>query len=158
MTTSRASAGVLLWRRQGQGVEVLIAHPGGPLWKNKHEGAWSIPKGVVEGDEDLLDAALREFEEETSHRVEPDGAVALGSVRLKSGKTVHAWAVEGDMDPASLRSNTFEMEWPPRSGRAAHFPEIDAVDWATPDTAAELLNPALVELVRRLLNHLTTSP
>ncbi len=152
MTEGRESAGILLFRHTDEGIEVLIAHPGGPFWQSRETGAWTLPKGEVEPGEDLLTTALREFAEETGYT--PPSAsppTPLGSVRLKSGKTVHAWAVEGDLDPDRFTSNTFTMEWPPRSGKAAEFPEIDRVSWAEPERARQLLNPALGALVDRLV-------
>jgi len=122
------SAGVLLFRSGPAGVEVLLAHPGGPFWQRKDAGAWSIPKGEIEEDEDELAAARREFAEETGYR--PKGSVHdLGSVRQPSGKQVHVWAIDDDWDPARLVSNTFSLEWPPHSGRMAEFGEIDKAAW-----------------------------
>ena len=122
------SAGLLLYRRRQQRLEVLLAHPGGPFWARKDEGAWTIPKGELDEHEDPLDGATREFKEETGHDV--TGAfLPLTPRRQPGGKLVHAWAVEGDFDPAGLQSNMFSMEWPPRSGRQARFPEIDRVAW-----------------------------
>ncbi|HEX2660123.1 MAG TPA: NUDIX domain-containing protein, partial [Polyangia bacterium] len=127
------SAGILLFRRRGDGVEVMLAHPGGPFWARKDDGVWTIPKGEFD-DEDALAAAKREFFEETGGTITGD-AVALSPVKQKSGKLVHAFAVEQDFDPARLTSNTFELEWPPRSGRKATFPEIDRAAWFTPEVA-----------------------
>jgi predicted NUDIX family NTP pyrophosphohydrolase len=122
------SAGLLLFRRRIADLEVLLAHPGGPFWQNKDDGAWSIPKGLVGADEAPLSAARREFVEETGH--EPLGDFfPLGEARQPGGKVVQAWAIEGDWDPALIRSNTFEVEWPPRSGRRRTFPEIDRAAW-----------------------------
>jgi predicted NUDIX family NTP pyrophosphohydrolase len=147
--SGNVSAGLLLFRRQEGRVEVLIAHPGGPFWANKDAGAWTIPKGLVNPGEDLLTAARREFAEETG--LQPEGPfLPLGSVRQKAGKTVHAWACEGDADPASLTSNTMVMEWPPQSGRRMEFPEVDRCEWFTPDEAREKLNPAQIEFLDRL--------
>jgi predicted NUDIX family NTP pyrophosphohydrolase len=144
------SAGILLHRSGIGGTEVLLVHPGGPYWARKDVGAWSIPKGEVEAGEDPRAAALREFAEETGTRL-PDGALDdLGSVKLKSGKVVQAFAVAGDLDPAAVRSNTFEVEWPPRSRRMQPFPEIDRADWFPLDAARAKLNPAQAELVDRL--------
>lgn len=124
------SAGILLWRRRGGRLEVLLGHPGGPYFARKGEGDWTVLKGEVEPGEELVAVALREFEEETGHPIpgDPD-LIDLGEIRQKSGKVVVAWAVEGDLDPARAQSNTFEMEWPPRSGRIQAFPEIDRVEW-----------------------------
>lgn len=133
------SAGILLFRRKGATVEVLLVHPGGPLWAKKDLGAWSVPKGEVDEGEEPRACALRELEEELGSRL---GLVAedlteLGSIRQKGGKLVHCWAAEGDFDPAGLRSNTFEIEWPPRSGRRERFPEIDRVAWFGLEQARE---------------------
>ncbi len=148
------SAGILLYRRRGAGIEVLIAHPGGPFWARRDRGAWSIPKGEPETGEPLLDAACREFAEETGATVDTGALLALGSVRQRSGKEVHAWAAEGEYEPSQLRANSFELEWPPRSGQIGSFPEIDQVAWVAPEVAVEKLNPAQAELVLRLGRHL----
>jgi predicted NUDIX family NTP pyrophosphohydrolase len=147
---ARRSAGIVLYRSGAAGIEVLLVHPGGPFWAKKDAGAWSIPKGEYEDGEDPLACALREFEEETGTRLADDDAVELGSVRQKSGKQVTAWAVAGDLDPATVRSNTFVMEWPPRSGRQAEFPEIDRAEWFGLDAAREKLVGGQVELIERL--------
>jgi len=128
------SAGLLFFRRAESGCQVLLAHPGGPFWARKDKGAWSIPKGELAEDEDPLQGALREFAEETGHHVTGE-FIALDPLRQPGGKLVYAWAVEGDFDPAQLRSNTFSMEWPPRSGRQASFPEIDRAAWFGLDEA-----------------------
>jgi predicted NUDIX family NTP pyrophosphohydrolase len=125
---ARESAGLLLFRRAAQGLEVLLVHPGGPLWARRDAGAWSIPKGEVEPGEDALAAARREVEEETGLRA-AGPFLPLGAVRQRGGKRVAAWAVEGEFDPAALRSGRFEMEWPPRSGRRQSFPEVDRAAW-----------------------------
>jgi predicted NUDIX family NTP pyrophosphohydrolase len=143
------SAGILPFRRR-DGVEVLVAHPGGPFWASKEEGAWSIVKGLVEAGEDDVTAATREFEEETGWRLDGE-LVPLGEIRQKSGKTVAAWAVETDADPETLAPGTFTMDW---HGQARSFPEIDRVAWVDPDTARRLLNPAQAPLVDRLLARL----
>jgi len=144
------SAGILLWRRRGGRVEVLLAHMGGPFWVNKDLGHWTIPKGEVEPGEELVEVARREFEEETGHAT-PDGdMIDLGSIRQKSGKVVHGWGVEGDLDPATAVSNTYEMEWPPRSGRTVSFPEIDRVEWFDPGAARAKLRAAQVPFLDRL--------
>jgi predicted NUDIX family NTP pyrophosphohydrolase len=144
------SAGILLHRRGESGIEVLLVHPGGPFWARKDQGAWSIPKGELDGDEDPRACALREFAEETGTRL-PDTALDdLGSVKQKSGKVVFAFAAAGDLDPSTLVSNTFELEWPPRSGRMQAFPEIDRAEWFGLDAAREKLNPAQVAFVDRL--------
>jgi predicted NUDIX family NTP pyrophosphohydrolase len=145
-----SSAGILLHRRSETGTEVLLVHPGGPFWARKDLGAWSIPKGELDEGEDPRACALREFAEETGTRL-PDGALdELGSLQLKSGKLVVGYAVEGDLDPATLVSNTFELEWPPRSGRTQAFPEIDRAAWFGLDAAREKLNPAQAAFVDRL--------
>jgi predicted NUDIX family NTP pyrophosphohydrolase len=146
---AKRSAGILLFRRRPSGVEVLLAHPGGPFWTKKDLGAWTIPKGEIEDDEDPLAAARRELKEETG--ISTDGPfLELGEVRLKSGKRVAAWGAEGDADPAVLESITFSMEWPPRSGKTAEFPEVDRWDWFGLGEAARRLNPAQAELLERL--------
>ena len=122
------SAGVLVYRIRGRALEVLLVHPGGPLWKNKDAGAWGIPKGLFEPPEVPLDAARREFAEETGIAIE-GRFMPLTPRRLKSGKLLHPFAVEGDLDVAAIRSNTFPMEWPPRSGRHQSFPEVDRGEW-----------------------------
>ncbi|MGV9671465.1 NUDIX domain-containing protein [Gordonia sp. NPDC003504] len=148
--TSQLSSGLLMYRRSGTGIEILIAHPGGPLWARKDDGAWSIPKGLVDEGEDLLAAARREFAEEIGQPA-PEGEVLdLGVVRLKSGKRVVAFAVEGDLDVSMVASNTFEMVWPPRSGRVQKFPEVDRAQWFSTADAAIKLNPAQVAFVDRL--------
>ena len=144
------SAGLLLYRRTRDGVELLLAHPGGPFWARRDEGAWTIPKGVPSPDEDLLETARREFSEETGASASGP-FLPLGSIRQKAGKTVHAWAAEGDLDPAAVVSNTMKTEWPPRSGRWITFPEVDRCEWFDPDTARRKLIPAQAELVDRLL-------
>jgi predicted NUDIX family NTP pyrophosphohydrolase len=152
---ARRSAGILLFRRTARGTEVLLVHPGGPVWARRDAGAWSIPKGEHDaGDADPRACALREFEEETGTAPDPSELVSLGEVRQKSGKVVSAWAVEGDLDASAIRSNTFEMEWPPRSGRRQTFPEVDRAEWFAPDAAREKLLPAQAAFVDRLLEHL----
>jgi predicted NUDIX family NTP pyrophosphohydrolase len=144
------SAGILLYRRVGSSFEVLLAHPGGPFWQKRDTGAWSIPKGEADAGEDLLSVARREFAEEVGLELGCPHPHALGSVQQKSGKVVYAWACEGDLDPGKQHSNTFRMEWPPRSGNFEEFPEIDRVDWFTPGTALRKLNPAQAAFVERL--------
>ena len=146
---AKISAGVLLYRRRNNHCEVLLVHPGGPFWAKKNAGAWSIPKGEVEAGEDLLAAARREFAEETG--LSPEGPfLELGSVRQKAGKVVHAWACEGDADPAALVSNMMSAEWPPGSGRRITFPEVDRCEWFSPEEARGKLNPAQAEFIDRL--------
>ena len=146
---ARTSAGLLLFRGKDHRVEVLLVHPGGPLWAKKDEGAWSIPKGEIESGEDPLSAARREFEEELGSPVSGD-FIPLTPVRQASGKLVHAWAVEADFDPATLRSGTFSMEWPPRSGRQQHFPEVDRAEWFSLDEARRKINKAQIALLDQL--------
>ncbi len=127
---SRVSAGILLHRSREGHREVLLAHPGGPFFRLRDAGHWSIPKGETEPGEDLLAVAVREFDEETGHALDPAAPfLPLGTIVQKGGKVVHAWALEGDLDPATAVSNTFTMEWPPGSGRTGEFPEIDRVEW-----------------------------
>ncbi|MFL1873688.1 NUDIX domain-containing protein [Hansschlegelia beijingensis] len=143
------SAGLLLFRREAGALLVLLAHPGGPFWRRKDLGAWSIPKGELLAGEDPEAAALREFAEELG--AAPAGPlIPLGAIVQRGGKRVHAFAAEGDFDPATMRSNTFEMEWPPRSGRMQSFPEVDRAEWFAPDVAREKLLPAQAELIDRL--------
>jgi predicted NUDIX family NTP pyrophosphohydrolase len=153
---ARRSAGIVLHREGPRGLEVLLVHPGGPFWAKKDLGAWSIPKGEYEDGEDPLANALREFEEETGTRLEISAdPVGLGTVVQRGGKEVSAWAVRGDLDPGSVRSNSFTMEWPPRSGRQAEYPEIDRAAWFGVDEARQKLVPAQAELVDRLVEHVT---
>ncbi|HEX2890326.1 NUDIX domain-containing protein [Vineibacter terrae] len=150
---AKLTAGLLVFRRASGTLEVLLAHPGGPFWARKDDGAWSIPKGIPESGEAPFDTARREFIEETSLRAEGD-FIALDPVKQPGGKTVHAWAVECDLDIARFRSNTFKLEWPPRSGKVQDVPEIDRIAWfAAPQAAAKILKgqrPILDELLRRL--------
>jgi predicted NUDIX family NTP pyrophosphohydrolase len=148
---ARRSAGLLLYRRRDGAVELLLVHPGGPLWAKRDAGAWSIPKGEVDEGEDPRAVALREFEEETGHPPPRGELVALGEVRQRGGKLVTAWAAAGDLDPAAITSNTFTLEWPPRSGRRREFPEVDRAGWFDPATARDKLLAAQAELVDRLL-------
>ena len=148
--TTRSSAGIVLYRRPETGLEVLLAHPGGPLFRNRDAGHWSIPKGEPDENEPLIETARREFAEETGHPVPEGPVLPLGSIVQKGGKVVHAWAVEGDLDPAAARSDTFEMEWPPRSGVRQAFPEIDRVEWFDRDEARRRIKPAQAPLLDRL--------
>ena len=151
------SAGLLLYRRSQNGLEVFLAHPGGPFWKDKDVGAWTIPKGVIDPEEDPLDAARREFTEETG--IAPQGPfVPLGSIRQRAGKTIHAWAWEGDADAASTTSNEMRTEWPRGSGRWITFPEVDRCSWFDPTTAKARINPAQAELIHRLEALLAGAP
>lgn len=148
------SAGIVLHRGRGDGLQVLLVHPGGPLWVRRDAGVWSIPKGEYTDDEDPLAAARREFTEELGSPLAlavPDAEpLDLGEIRQKSGKRVRAWALEGDLDAEQARSNTFSMQWPPRSGRMQEFPEVDRAEWFGLDEAREKLNPAQVQLLDRL--------
>jgi predicted NUDIX family NTP pyrophosphohydrolase len=144
----KTSAGLLMFRVRAGTVQVLLVHPGGPLWKNKDDGAWSIPKGEVADGEDPLAAARREFAEELGAPAGDGPFTPLPPVKQKGGKTVLAWAVAGDLDAAAIRSNTFTMEWPPRSGRRAEFPEVDRAQWFDLGTAAIKINPAQAALLR----------
>lgn len=139
--SKKASAGLLLWRRRDGRIEVLLVHPGGPLWAKKDVGAWSLPKGGIDDGEDALACACREFAEETGF-TSHGPFLPLGRVRLRSGKTVQAWAFEGDCDPSALRSNLFEMEWPPRSGRKQSFPEVDRAGFFDLEMARVKIHPA----------------
>jgi predicted NUDIX family NTP pyrophosphohydrolase len=153
MPKARRSAGILLYRRRAGALEVFLVHPGGPFWAKRDEGAWSIPKGEFPQDEDPLEAALREFEEETgtslAHRPRTD-FTALPPVRQGGGKTVYAWAVEGDLDAEGVRSNLFTMEWPPRSGVQREFPEVDRAAWYAIDAARVRLLAAQCPLLDAL--------
>jgi predicted NUDIX family NTP pyrophosphohydrolase len=151
------SAGILLYRRRAEAVELLLAHPGGPIWANRDDGAWSLPKGEADDAGDYLEVARREFEEEIGVPPRCNEPQPLGSVTQKSGKVVFGWACEGDVDPTRQRSNTFSMEWPPRSGRIQEFPEVDRVEWFPPETARHKLNPAQAVFVDRLLELLAES-
>jgi predicted NUDIX family NTP pyrophosphohydrolase len=147
----KQSAGILLYRVRQEDVEVLLVHPGGPFWAKRDLGAWSIPKGEYEHGEDPLAVALREFEEETGHRPSSERPLELGTIRQRGGKVLRAWALAGDLDADATTSNTFTMEWPPRSGNRREFPEVDRAGWFGPPAAREKLNPAQAELVDRLL-------
>jgi predicted NUDIX family NTP pyrophosphohydrolase len=143
------SAGLLLFRRPQGGLEVFLAHPGGPFWRSRDLGAWTIPKGLVAPGEELIDAARREFQEETGI-VPREPFLPLGSVRQKAGKVIHAWAWEGDADPAAIVSNSASCEWPRGSGRRLTYPEVDRCAWFEPGAARDRLNPAQAELIDRL--------
>jgi predicted NUDIX family NTP pyrophosphohydrolase len=149
------SAGILLYRRRGGAIEVLLVHPGGPFWARKDDGAWSIPKGEYLPGEDPLAAARREFAEETGSPAEGE-ATALGAFRQPSGKIVDVWAIEGDFDPATLRSNTFTLEWPPRSGHMREVPEVDRAGWFAPEEAQRKLIKGQRPILKALLQHLGT--
>ena len=146
---SKISAGILLYRMRQGAIEVLLVHPGGPFFRNKDEGAWSIPKGESDGDDDLLAVARREFEEETGQT--PSGPfIALEPIKQKGGKVVHAWACPGDCDPAQITSNAFSLEWPPKSGRIQEFPEVDRAEFFGLVEAKRKTNPAQAALLEQL--------
>ncbi len=155
---TKHSAGILLFRRLGKArsVEFLLVHPGGPFWVKRDLGAWTIPKGQLEPGEDPRDCALREMGEElgAAPALDPGDLIALGAIRQRAGKVVEAWAAEAEFDPAALASNTFSMEWPPRSGKEQEFPEVDRAQWFDPETARRKIIPAQGDLLERLLEHL----
>ena len=146
----KKSAGILLYRHAGSGLEVLLAHPGGPFWRNKDDGAWTIPKGEF-ADEDPLAAARREFAEELGVAAPFGAFLELKPIEQKNAKTVYAWAIEGDFDPAQLKSNTFLCEWPPKSQRMQEFPEVDRVEWFVPDAAKRKIRTAQSALIDQLI-------
>ncbi len=146
----RTSAGIVLYRRTSGGIEVLLGHMGGPFWARKDVGAWSIPKGEYDDGEDAWDAARREFTEELGHPIPAGEPLALGEIRQSGGKVVTAWALEGDLDATTITSNTFELEWPPRSGRIQSVPEIDRAAWVSLAAARALIVPAQAALLDRL--------
>lgn len=148
---AKVSAGLLMYRRRAGALEVLLAHPGGPIYARKDANVWTIPKGEPDPGEALEACARREFAEETGIEREVGTLQSLGQIQQKAGKVVHAWAFEGDCDVADLHSNTFEMEWPPKSGKKQSFPEIDRFEFFGAEAAKTKLNPAQVELVDRLL-------
>ena len=149
----KKSAGILLYRKNKKAIEVFLVHPGGPFWKNKDIGAWSIPKGEFTGDEIALDAAKREFEEETG--VQLTGKfIELTPAKQKSGKMVYAWALEKDIDSNQIKSNEFTMEWPPGSGKLNSFPEIDKGEWFTAEDAIQKINPSQAVFITELLQQL----
>jgi predicted NUDIX family NTP pyrophosphohydrolase len=159
MATKRSS-GILLYRDGDDGTEFLLIHPGGPYWSKRDEDAWSIPKGGIEAEEDSRTAALRELAEElggAAPALDRDELIELGSIRQRAGKIVDAWAAEADFDQAALDSNTFEMEWPPRSGREVEFPEVDEAGWFGLEEARRKLIPAQGEFLDRLLEYLGRS-
>lgn len=147
--SQKRSAGILCYRKNKSVTEVFLVHPGGPFWRNKDEGAWSVPKGEYEPDEDALRAAIREFKEETSLHPEGDFR-SLVPVRQKSGKIVECWAVQFDFDAAIISSNNFEIEWPPRSGKIQQFPEVDRGEWLDLARAKKKINPAQISFLDQL--------
>jgi predicted NUDIX family NTP pyrophosphohydrolase len=150
MARAKQSAGLLLYRVRDGELEVLLAHPGGPIFARRDAGVWTIPKGEPDPDEPLEHAAAREFSEETGLPAPPRPWLALGDVQQRGGKRVHAWAAAGDCDPSSLQCNTFELEWPPKSGRKQVFPELDRFEFFALDAARAKINPAQFELLERL--------
>jgi predicted NUDIX family NTP pyrophosphohydrolase len=153
---AKRSAGLVLYRNAGASIEILLVHPGGPFWAKRDEGAWSIPKGEVDEDGERASAA-REFAEELGHPAPTADWIDLGEVVQSGGKRVHAWAAQGDLDVEDVTSNTFEMEWPPRSGRQKSFPEVDRAEWFGPEAAARKLVSGQAALIDRLLGRLHTS-
>lgn len=145
----KRAAGILMYRRMSAPLEVLLVHPGGPLWAKKDDGAWSIPKGLYEDGEQPEAAARREFQEETGG-VPSGELLPLGAFKQPGGKVIEAWAVEGNFDVATLTSNTFPMEWPPRSGRMQEFPEVDRAAWFAPDAAAQKVVPGQRPILQAL--------
>lgn len=151
---AKQSAGLLLYRQAAKDIEVLLVHPGGPFWVKKDKGAWSVPKGEYGADEEPLAAAKREFAEETG-QVAPEGEyIELGEFKRKDGKTVKAWAIESDFDAGKIKSNTFEMEWPPRSGQKQEFLEVDKAAWFTLARAPEKMHQGQAVFIERLAEHL----
>ncbi len=152
----KQSAGLLLYKFIDSTIYFLLVHPGGPFWKNKDLESWSIPKGEFTADEDPLEAAKREFREETGFEVDGD-FITLESVKLKSGKTVFAWAVEFDIDVTLVKSNEFEVEWPPKSGSIKSFPEIDKAEWFQAAEALKKINPAQADFIIQIISKISTS-
>ena len=153
---AKESAGLLIYRKQAQIFEFLLVHPGGPLWKNKDAGAWTIPKGEIQPGEEPLQAAQRECQEELGFKPQGD-FIPLTPIRQKAGKLVRAWAVESDLDVANVKSNTFSLEWPPRSGKRQEFPEVDQAAFFELEAARKKINPAQVSLLEELLQKLDTA-
>ena len=149
----KQSAGILLFRFNKKQTEFFLVHPGGPFWKNKDIGTWSIPKGEFEDDEEPLKAAQREFQEETGQKIDGN-FIKLNPIKMKSGKMVYAWAIEKDIDPTILLSNTIMIEWPPKSGKKIEIPEVDKGDWFLFDEAKEKINAGQVNLLEQLMNYL----
>lgn len=147
---NKKSAGILLYRFADGYPEFFLVHPGGPFWKNKDLESWSIPKGEFDEEEDPFSAALREFEEETGKKLTGKNSIELSPVKQKSGKMIYAWAIEGEIDPATIVSNLFEIEWPPKSGKKQSFPEIDKAEWFAMAEAKKRINPAQAALLNEL--------
>jgi len=150
----KQSAGILVYRVTSDNIEVLLVHPGGPFWSKKDDGAWFIPKGEIEPGEEPLAAALREFREELGIDPPPGEPRELGTVKNKGGKLIHAWALPGDLDLQAFKSNTFSLEWPPRSGKSREFPEVDRAQYFGVEHALQKMHPAELPLVQRLLEQL----
>ncbi|OMQ10419.1 NUDIX domain-containing protein [[Flexibacter] sp. ATCC 35103] len=152
----KQSAGILLYKFVDKTIFFLLVHPGGPFWKNKDLESWSIPKGEFTAEEDPLDAAKREFKEETGFELEGD-FIELESVKLKSGKTIFAWAHEFDIDATLIKSNEFEMEWPPKSGKMQSFPEVDRAEWFQTEHALKKINPAQADFIVQIISKISSS-
>ena len=150
---AKESAGLMMFRKRAGALEFLLVHPGGPFWKNKNAGAWTIPKGEIAEGEDALAAAKREFEEELGLKAE-GSLIELKPIKQKGGKVVRAWAFEGDCDPGQVKSNTFTMEWPPRSGKMTEFPEVDRAEFFNLEKAKEKINEAQIPLLEELVTKL----
>ncbi|HKY38483.1 MAG TPA: NUDIX domain-containing protein [Polyangiaceae bacterium] len=154
----KQSAGILVYRVSPSDLEVLLVHPGGPFWTKKDDGAWFIPKGEIEPGEEPLETALREFREELGIAPPSGEPHALGTVKNKGGKLIYAWALPGDLDLTAFKSNTFSLEWPPRSGKSRDFPEVDRAEYFGVERALQKMHPAELPLVQRLLEQLRESP
>ena len=154
----KQSAGLLMFRETAGALEVLLVHPGGPFWARRDEGAWSIPKGELEGSEDPLDAARREFEEETGTPAAQGECIALDPVRQPSGKIVHAFALRGDFEVSALKSNRFSLEWPPKSGQRQEFPEVDRAEWLSIEAAKRKIIKGQLPFITQLEGHLAHRP
>jgi len=150
---AKQSAGIFLFRRKENQIEIFLVHPGGPFWLKKDLGAWTIPKGEIEAGEESLDVAIREFNEETGQTISGK-FIPLEPVKQKGGKVITAWAVEGDADHEKIISNTFEMEWPPKSGNKKSFPEVDKAEWFSISAAKEKINPAQIAFIDELISKL----
>ncbi len=156
----KKSAGILLYKFIDKTIFFLLVHPGGPFWKNKDLESWSIPKGEFTEDENPLDAAKREFYEETGFKLESESEtdfIELDSVKLKSGKTIFAWALEFDIDATLVKSNEFEMEWPPKSGKQQSFPEVDKAEWFQTEHALKKINPAQADFIVQIISKISSS-
>jgi len=154
----KRSAGILVYRLLGTSLDVLLVHPGGPFWAKKDDGAWFIPKGEINPEEEPRDAAYREFHEELGFPAPPGESLELGTVKNKGGKLIYAWALPGDLDLSTFRSNTFLLEWPPRSGKQVEFPEVDRARYFSLEEALKKMHPAELPLVERLLQLLQGEP